>query len=107
MEELTTAKLLQMCLYHAGQAEKRCEFYKTKSTASYRVQAAGYAQEWLEFYGSMAEKLELVLQLERIGINAPLQDYERSALIMARADAGHYTIIPYKPEDEHGNRKHE
>jgi hypothetical protein len=62
---MTTAKLLTMCLYHAHKATAKAEFYKVKSAASYRIQAANNCQEWAEFYAAMAEKIEQLLEFEQ------------------------------------------
>ena len=62
---MTTAKLLNMCLYHADKATSKAEFYKVKSAASYRAQAASTCQEWAEFYAAMAERLERLLEFEQ------------------------------------------
>lgn len=64
-QELSTAKLMQMCYYHADKAAAKAEFYKVKSTATYRHQAANNCQEWAEFYAAMADKLETVLSIEQ------------------------------------------
>jgi hypothetical protein len=64
----TTAELLQLANYHAGQACERCEFYRAKSTASYRQQAGDNAQQWAELYSRLAEKLTILLQAEQAGL---------------------------------------
>jgi hypothetical protein len=69
----TTGQLLQLANYHAGAALKRCEFYRTKSAATYRVQAGDNAQEWAELYARLAEKLEALQLAEQAGL-IPLAD---------------------------------
>jgi hypothetical protein len=64
----STEQLLGLVNYHGRKACERCEFYQGKSTASYRVQAAGYAQEWAELYGRLAEKLDILLRAEQAGL---------------------------------------
>jgi hypothetical protein len=103
-KELSTPQLLQMCLHHAGKAEKRAEFFKIKSTASYKEQAAGYAQQWLEFFAGMADRLELMLELERAGISQPLTIAEQAGLRAARLASGYYsTPAPLAATDEPRN----
>jgi hypothetical protein len=64
----STAELLHLATYHAGEALKRCEFYRTKSQATYRVQAGDNAQGWAELYARLAEKLETLHQAEQAGL---------------------------------------
>jgi hypothetical protein len=76
----TTEQLLQLVEYHGGKAADRAEFYKGKSTAIYREQAATYAQEWAELYARLAEQLQLLRSYELAGLTGPLTIDQRLAL---------------------------
>jgi hypothetical protein len=76
----STEQLLGLMEYHGSKAADRAEFYKGKSTATYREQAAVYAQEWAELYARAAEKLQLLLSYEQAGLTGPLTIDQRIAL---------------------------
>ena len=98
MSELTTAKLLQMCLYHADKAAGRSDFYKVKSQATYRQQAAANCQEWAEFYAAMAEVLEKHLELERAGLTTLTLGQQ---LALQQHNQHPTTIYPHRHEPGH------
>ncbi|MDF7809926.1 hypothetical protein [Hymenobacter sp. YC55] len=65
--DMSTAQLLQWAYYHADRCEKKVAFFLTKSTASYKDEAAANWQGWFECYCAVAAKLETLLELEQPG----------------------------------------
>jgi hypothetical protein len=68
--DMSTAQLLQWALYHANRCEKKVAFFLTKSTATYKDEAAANWQGWFEHYMAVAAKLEQLLELEQPGYDA-------------------------------------